>query len=273
MVAVIGNEFGRFVEQCLHNRGYRKVTLLNCQQMLSTGVDKNKLFYYSLNMSKKQNKTKRTTKLSTDLFVTTALQLAEEAGGLQNLSLRQLGKALNIDPTAVYRYFPSKDDLVLAMAQRILQDMLPNDEELAGDWRTRLTAMAHRAHRVFNAYPLLTIDLSSTSYINTPADNRLVEVGYQALSDAGLSDEHVVQFFELLFAFTVGLGVLDSAYGTDREAGKVIARNRYAQLSSKDFSSISRLASLAVPDSDITFQLGLMVYLNAIEVYANMTSE
>lgn len=224
-------------------------------------------------MSKQRNKASRTSALSTELFVTTALQLAEEVGGLQKLSLRQLGKAMNIDPTAVYRYFPSKDDLVMAMGQRLLQEMLPSAEELAGDWRVRITAMAHRAHQVFTTYPLITVGLSSSTYVDTPAYDRLVEVGYQALSDAGLSDAHVVQFFELLYAFTAGIGVLDATFGNDQAAGKAATKDRYTQLSPEAFPNIRRLAHLALPDGDAILQLGLTVYLNSIEFYASSTPE
>ncbi|MEL7235986.1 MAG: helix-turn-helix domain-containing protein, partial [Chloroflexota bacterium] len=113
-------------------------------------------------MSKHRAKNKQTPDLSTDLFLTTALQLAEEAGGIQQVSLRKLGKALNVDPTAVYRYFPNKEALVTAMVERIMHTCLPDDEQMEGDWRVRLTALAQRAHNVFSTYPALTIHLPSS---------------------------------------------------------------------------------------------------------------
>ncbi|WP_405107129.1 TetR/AcrR family transcriptional regulator [Phaeobacter sp. BS52] len=64
------------------------------------------------------------TSLSTELILDTALTLAEEVGSLEKLSLRKIGKALNADPTAIYRYFRSKNELLQAMADRIYSRML-----------------------------------------------------------------------------------------------------------------------------------------------------
>ncbi|MEO1646597.1 MAG: helix-turn-helix domain-containing protein, partial [Chloroflexota bacterium] len=101
-------------------------------------------------MSKQRDQKNRNSALSAELFLTTALQLAEEAGDVQKISLRQLGKALNVDPTAVYRYFPSKGALVDAMHKRIVSSLLPEDDLLTGDWRERITVLARQAYRVLS---------------------------------------------------------------------------------------------------------------------------
>lgn len=220
-------------------------------------------------MNKQHAQNKPTQTLSADLFLKTALQLAEESGGLQKLSLRQLGKAMDVDPTAVYRYFRSKDELVAAMAERIVYDLLPTDEELAGDWRVRVTALAHHARRVFTAYPLLSIDLPSSPYIQSPAGDQLLEIGYQALTEAGLSDDYVVYFHELLYTFTMGMSQLDAQLGVNFEAERALIRDHATKLPAVDFPNLNRLAPLVFADSDIVFQLGLDIYLNAIESYAN----
>ncbi|MEO1441375.1 MAG: helix-turn-helix domain-containing protein, partial [Chloroflexota bacterium] len=110
-------------------------------------------------MSEKRSHDKPTPELSADLFLQTALQLAEQSGGAQKLSLRNLGKALGVDATAVYRYFPSKAALVDAMMKHLAYDFLPHEDEMQGDWRAMLTALARRAHYVFSTYPSLSIHL------------------------------------------------------------------------------------------------------------------
>ncbi len=42
--------------------------------------------------------------------------------GADGFSLPKLGRALGADPTAVYRHFASKDDLVLAIADRLIEE-------------------------------------------------------------------------------------------------------------------------------------------------------
>jgi AcrR family transcriptional regulator len=41
-----------------------------------------------------------------------------------SFSLPKLGRALGSDPTALYRHFASKDDLVLAIADRLIEDSM-----------------------------------------------------------------------------------------------------------------------------------------------------
>src|SRR5919108_3233672 len=48
-----------------------------------------------------------------------ALALVDEAG-LDALTTRALGQRLGVDPTAVYRHFRNKDELLGALADRIL---------------------------------------------------------------------------------------------------------------------------------------------------------
>src|SRR5207244_1223791 len=57
--------------------------------------------------------------LSRDRLVTAALELVE-AAGLDGLSMRALGAHLGVDPTAVYRYFRAKDELLEALADSVV---------------------------------------------------------------------------------------------------------------------------------------------------------
>ncbi len=207
------------------------------------------------------------------MFLTTALQLAEEAGGMHKLSMRKLGKALNVDPTAVYRYFPSKEALVTAMGERMVAALLPADEDLQGDWRARLVALARQAHHVFSTYPVLTQHLASSPYLRTAVGDRLIEVGYQALTEAGLSDEHVVLFHEILYTFALGIGQMDAQPAPNLEDERRVMRTHAASLSAEAFPNARRLAPLIIAESDDVFQLVLEIYLNAVETYASGPTE
>ena len=52
--------------------------------------------------------------------MTESLRLLD-TGGVAGFSMPKLGRALGADPTAVYRHFASKDDLVLAIADRLIE--------------------------------------------------------------------------------------------------------------------------------------------------------
>ena len=97
--------------------------------------------------------------LSRELIVTESLRLLDTEG-VSGFSLPKLGRALGADPTAVYRHFASKDDLVLAIADRLNEETAagytPSDcwvETLAeGMRRTRTTYLAHPAAASLSAY-------------------------------------------------------------------------------------------------------------------------
>ncbi|MEO0562775.1 MAG: TetR/AcrR family transcriptional regulator, partial [Chloroflexota bacterium] len=185
-------------------------------------------------MSKKQSQNKPVPELSASVFVTTALQLAEQSGGMQKLSMRNLGKALGVDATAVYRYFPNKAALIEAMMQQLTHGFVPSSKELDGDWRVRLTALARSAYKVFSTYPSLTIHLPSSPYVRSPIGDQLMEIGYKALVDAGLSDEHVVCYYEILYTFVLGMGQVNAQFEETLEDERRLTRDYVATISSKD---------------------------------------
>src|SRR5437870_655038 len=61
--------------------------------------------------------------LSQEMIVKESLRLLDEEG-TDGFSLPKLGRALGADPTAVYRHFASKDDLVLAIADHLIEEAL-----------------------------------------------------------------------------------------------------------------------------------------------------
>jgi AcrR family transcriptional regulator len=61
--------------------------------------------------------------LTPELIVKESLRLLDE-GGIDGFSLPKLGRALGADPTAVYRHFASKDDLVLAIADELIEEAM-----------------------------------------------------------------------------------------------------------------------------------------------------
>jgi AcrR family transcriptional regulator len=65
------------------------------------------------------NDPRRSRGLSHERILDEALALVDERG-LTALTTRALGQRLGVDPTAVYRHFRNKDELVNALADRIV---------------------------------------------------------------------------------------------------------------------------------------------------------
>ena len=61
--------------------------------------------------------------LTRELIVRESLRLLDTQG-VAGFSMPKLGRALGADPTAVYRHFASKDDLVLAIADYLIEESM-----------------------------------------------------------------------------------------------------------------------------------------------------
>ncbi|MDJ1134238.1 TetR/AcrR family transcriptional regulator [Streptomyces iconiensis] len=72
----------------------------------------------------------------------TALDLLDRSG-LDALTMRQLAEAMEVRAGALYRYFATKQDLLTAMAERMMDGVADAAAEpCGGDWSERLTALA-----------------------------------------------------------------------------------------------------------------------------------
>jgi AcrR family transcriptional regulator len=73
------------------------------------------------------------------------------------LSLSRLGAALDADPTAVYRHFHSRDDLLRAMADAVHEEVDAELDKIPGDapWREALERHLWTIRRCFLRYPAL----------------------------------------------------------------------------------------------------------------------
>src|SRR4051794_39854993 len=94
---------------------------------------------------------KRTTRVPARLdapaIVDAAIRVMD-ADGLDALTMRRLGREMGADPTAMYRHFRSKDELLLAVCDRLLGSMLDALEPGDG-WRSTLRDMSWTAWRTY----------------------------------------------------------------------------------------------------------------------------
>jgi AcrR family transcriptional regulator len=122
--------------------------------------------------------------LTRELLVRESLRLLDEHGGA-GFSLPKLGRAIGADPTAIYRHFASKDDLVVAIAEAMIEEGL-RDVEPSECWVETLREIARRARYMSLAHPAAA---SLTNYRTTqgPAEMRAVDMIIGALHQAGFT--------------------------------------------------------------------------------------
>ncbi len=84
-------------------------------------------------------------------IVDAALTIAARDGA-PAVTMRRLGSELGVDATAFYRHFRTKDDLVAAMAERLMEREL-EAIDLSGDWRENLRQLCWGGWRVYRGHP------------------------------------------------------------------------------------------------------------------------
>ncbi len=120
--------------------------------------------------------------LTRELIVRESLRLLDTEG-IAGFSLPKLGRALGADPTAVYRHFASKDDLVLAVADHLIEAsaarVYPKD-----CWVETLTELCRQTRQTYRAHPAAA-SLSSYRVTRGPAEMKAVDIIISCVLKAG----------------------------------------------------------------------------------------
>lgn len=138
--------------------------------------------------------------LTPELIVKESLRLLDE-DGIDGFSLPKLGRALGADPTAVYRHFASKDDLVLAIADRLIEEAMAG---LAPHecWIDTVTDTVRRLRRTYAHHPAAA-SLSACRTTQRPAEMRVVDIIIGAVFDAGFKGAEAARVYRAIGDFSL----------------------------------------------------------------------
>ncbi|RKS05497.1 TetR family transcriptional regulator [Nocardiopsis sp. Huas11] len=194
---------------------------------------------------RRRRPTKRGVVLSEELIVATALRLIGEHGA-EALTVRRLGHALGADPSSLYRYFRSSDDLMLAVADemigRVLRQWRPT-----GDWRADLRDLGLRMHAGALSHPQATV-LGACRVTGRVHEIRAVEEILAVLRGAGFPDAEAVRTYHAFIDTTLGFAALDAANRAlpkaSREHEERVWRETYAGLPEETHPNIAATAPL-----------------------------
>ncbi len=165
-------------------------------------------------MTVRERGARRRPQLDRETILDAGIRLAA-SGRADAVSVRRLGAELGADPTAIYRHFRDKDELVLALLDRLLAEVNARTGS-AGDWRTRLRASAMATIEVMCDHPCVGVEAGTRS-TNGPAERQAIENVLAAFAEAGLDDESAVRFYGvftgyvLAFASALAAGRLNDA--------------------------------------------------------------
>lgn len=206
----------------------------------------------------------RPARLSRDMICDAALAMLTEQPAA-SLSLRDLGEFLGVDPTAVYRHFTDKDDLLREVGDRALAPAIrgldPTD-----DPKEDLVRLCLALRRTLLRSPV-ALNLTSIGPTRHRNELRITEVMLDALLRAGLAEDDAVVGYHVLIEYTLGSALLDAplaAQGRGRTQTYRQWRSDYAALASQDYPASVRLAKRLYPPSDQVFQVGLRTLINGL---------
>jgi AcrR family transcriptional regulator len=153
-------------------------------------------------------KSSRRRPLDREAIERAALDLIEKAG-LEELSMRRLGKKLGVEAMSLYHHFPSKAHLLDALVERLIVTLPAPDPNLA--WRQRIAAQCF-AYRALAAKHPRFAPFLIVHRMNTRVTLTWLERMAKIFSDGGFGPEAGARAFRTMSYFLMG-AVLDETSG------------------------------------------------------------
>lgn len=207
-------------------------------------------------------------RLSRDVVLQTALDLVD-AEGLEALSMRRLGQALDRDPMGLYRYAANRADLLDGITELVLNELaiFPEDP----DWQAQLRRIAHDlrllALRHPNVVPLLvTRPLSTPLGLRPLGTLRPLEQILGLLIEAGFAPKDALHVYRAYYGFLYGhiLNELQE-YIVDPDENVALLRLGLHRLPAKNFPHLRQLAPvLADYDGEAELDEGISILLTGL---------
>jgi AcrR family transcriptional regulator len=214
-------------------------------------------------------------RLNRELVLSKALELVD-AEGLDALTMRRLGQALDRDPMSLYRYAENRAALLDGVSELVLNKLPIHPED--PDWKAQLRRIAHNLRRLALEHPnvvplLVTRPLSTPLGLRPLGTLRPLEQILSLLIGAGFSPADALHVYRAYYGFLYGhiLNELQE-FVVDPEENEVLLRLGLHRLPPKEFSHLRALApALAEYDGEAELDQGITILLSGLE--AQLTTQ
>jgi AcrR family transcriptional regulator len=199
---------------------------------------------------------------------TVILEAAERivgSEGLRALTMRRIGTELGADPTAVYRHFRNKEELLTCLAERLFSTEPELDP--AQSWQDQLRLHMQHAFDRYRAHSDLGVLLARQPDDLPP----LVRIRQRTLSllvdGAGMDLEEAAEMSHQIENHIVGCGLFFaiSEYRDPIVTDRAAMRRAYALLPADEFPHASAAAAHLFPHPDDMFDRTTELLVEAIE--------
>jgi TetR/AcrR family tetracycline transcriptional repressor len=212
-------------------------------------------------------------RLSKSVVVDRALALAD-AHGLEALTIRRLAQDLGVTPMALYWHFRSKEELLMALGDRVWEEIDVSLDQ-AADWITQLRGLMESLVRTLRVHPSASTLLQTGEKLHGDASMASTEAALEVLQrgggfDAGQASEIARS------ALWTGLMLVMSEPGfqptLSAEERTEVMRQHRIQLAMLPPDQFPRLVAAAGPMTDCEpefhYRLGIDLFIGGVAALA-----
>jgi AcrR family transcriptional regulator len=147
--------------------------------------------------------------LNQQVIVAAALRISGR-DGIGSLTFEALGRELDAHPTAIYRHFRDKDELLLALTDELHAVAQVDGLPVTADWRADLRAVAAAIHRAFLAHPQVG-QLVAARTAAREHEFATVQHIVGCLRRAGLPDQEAAHCYRVFADVVLAYSSMDAA--------------------------------------------------------------
>jgi len=158
--------------------------------------------------------------LSIDQIVEAAIEIADQSG-LLALSMNKIAASFGFTTMSLYRYIPSKEDLLLLMQEKVSDIDYPEEEQLT-DWREKMHQYVRIIINIYQAHPWFS-DVPISSIPLTPNQLKIVDMGLRTTRDLPINDYEKISIVLLLNGYARWCGTLSKDINKAIHEGKSLS--------------------------------------------------
>jgi AcrR family transcriptional regulator len=213
--------------------------------------------------------------LNQEVIVSAAFRVADSSG-LDKLTFQSLGAELKAHPTAIYRHFRNKDELVLALIDALHAEALAEMTAPTDDWAADLMDIALCTHAAFLRHPQLG-SMAAPRTSRREHEFRSVELKLDCMRRAGLSIDDSARYYRVFADLVLGYSAMDAGLATlpsDIRAADFRAwKTDYLALPPEQYPNITQVADRFVQLDDLeNFRTAVAALIEAVRQRAATTT-
>jgi AcrR family transcriptional regulator len=222
----------------------------------------------------RESRSERRSPLDRNRVVRAAIELIDEQG-VHALSMRRLGRRLDVEAMSLYAYVHSRENLLDGVIAAIVEDLYDDPDTHLMDtdsWQDYLVRVAHSVRRSAlthpRVFPLVATRPPEAPWIRPPLRSlRWVESFLSSLQAHDFDDEKAVYTYRAFTSFLLGHLLLEvAALGADVGPIAQKSQDDSEALALEDYPNLQRLRTkLAENEVESEFEESLDNLINRLE--------